>query len=506
MKHFRDSSPVGGGTILCDADGSCGPVFALNYSECRYKKLLAIGDENGYISILDTKKKLTGMLSDRGSTLRPLAQWRPHTNALFDLKWAHEDLWMYSASGDMTIGQWDTGYASRIATLGGHEASVKALAVAPSNTHVLASGGRDGHLMLWDVRVKESCGFEGMDGDPRALRPVMVKQDAHKLTKHGRARRRGKNPRMTSKGSVTSLCFLPENSEFILASGGTDGCLKLWDVRYLASPAQQNELSVATPLQDREAAISATLIKQNMDYKSLENISCGNQPLLCARDRAITSLALHPTGSLIMASYLGGHHLLYNVSHIDAGPIQWFGGNSISSFYVKSSFSPDGTHFLSGSSDAKAYIWNLHDASGAEPYTLEGHTKEVTSVAWCSTDALQIATAGDDCLVKVWNVDVRQEAEKKQVVSKRGLYGSSPGSKWHKPDQMEKGSVPVQTPPATMSRPTMDRSPQLSVSPPSPPSSKIRIGDALAKISSDQRLKRKRQQTLEDVMRARQTF
>ena len=39
------------------------------------------------------------------------------------------------------------------------------------------------------------------------------------------------------------------------------------------------------------------------------------------------------------------------------------------------------------------------------PWVLEGHSGEVSGVAWCQADANQVATCGDDAVVKVWNVN-----------------------------------------------------------------------------------------------------
>lgn len=121
--------------------------------------------------------------------------------------------------------------------------------------------------------------------------------------------------------------------------------------------------------------------------------------------------------------------------------------SAVASFYVKAAFSPDGSHILSGSTDRRAYIWqvgpggtlmepvspysiqpSLRQAAGhghlqvdgsaeaSEPLTLAGHEGEVTAVAWCSTDAGQLATAADDATVRVWSVrrrdrSVREAAE-----------------------------------------------------------------------------------------------
>lgn len=114
-------------------------------------------------------------------------------------------------------------------------------------------------------------------------------------------------------------------------------------------------------------------------------------------------------------------------------------GHSATSFYVKAAFAPGGDMVVSGSNDARAYVWDLRGkalrgtrrpavgtreasppaaelwavppAAAAPPprlpvYALEGHAGgEVSGVAWCGVEVGKLATAGDDTVVKVWTAD-----------------------------------------------------------------------------------------------------
>ena len=46
---------------------------------------------------------------------------------------------------------------------------------------------------------------------------------------------------------------------------------------------------------------------------------------------------------------------------------------------------------------------------------LRGHAREVTGVAWCPTDPLQLATCGDDASVRVWALARRQLSHSPQA-------------------------------------------------------------------------------------------
>ncbi len=65
---------------------------------------------------------------------------------------SQDDTRIVTASGDMTLALWDTNTAQRLATFAGHKASVKSVSPWPACHDVLASGGRDGRICLFDGR------------------------------------------------------------------------------------------------------------------------------------------------------------------------------------------------------------------------------------------------------------------------------------------------------------------------------------------------------------------
>jgi hypothetical protein len=52
-------------------------------------------------------------------------------------------------------------------------------------------------------------------------------------------------------------------------------------------------------------------------------------------------------------------HYLYRLSQLDGPPVAAFRGHRAGSFCVKACFSPCGDYLLSGSSDSKAYLWQV---------------------------------------------------------------------------------------------------------------------------------------------------
>ncbi|TNN76144.1 Denticleless [Liparis tanakae] len=91
-----------------------------------------------------------------------------------------------------------------------------------------------------------------------------------------------------------------------------------------------------------------------------------------------------------------------------------FSGHQNSSFYVKSTISPDDQFLASGSSDNNAYVWKISDPK-QPPMMLQGHSEEVTSVSWCPTDFTKIASCSDDHTVRIWRLHREMDGAQSSV-------------------------------------------------------------------------------------------
>ncbi len=82
--------------------------------------------------------------------------------------------------------------------------------------------------------------------------------------------------------------------------------------------------------------------------------------------------------------------------------VRRFNGHDLSKHIIGCGFGGIDENFvISGSEDAKIYIW--HRATGRLIETLSGHNAgAVNAVAWHPKDALTIASCGDDHTVRIW--------------------------------------------------------------------------------------------------------
>ncbi|GFH29829.1 denticleless protein-like protein, partial [Haematococcus lacustris] len=116
-------------------------------------KLLAIADQEGFVTILQTDRILPYSVRLDPGGQRPRAAWEAHKNLVHDLCWAKADSRLYTASGDSTVAVWDTSCATRLATGVEHQLSVKCLTAFGPGGDLFASGSRDGSILVWDVRL-----------------------------------------------------------------------------------------------------------------------------------------------------------------------------------------------------------------------------------------------------------------------------------------------------------------------------------------------------------------
>ncbi|XP_020574066.1 denticleless protein homolog B isoform X1 [Phalaenopsis equestris] len=373
------------GEFIIEHENNPSPPLALSFCKNSGKShILAVSDEEGFVSCYDTRKRLRSQPAclDKTAEAR-VSEWVAHENAIFDICWIKDDSHLLTASGDQTIKIWNAERRKCIGLLAGHTGSVKSISSHSSNSDLFVSGSRDGSFAIWDLR----CKF-GSHGVARVLSTSIVKE-AHSSSQGRRTRR----VQADSK-SVTCVLYLKDDIS-IASAGAVDSVVKFWDSRNLKS-----FISQACP--------------NIKSFSKKEKVRHG-----------ISSLSQDSCGVLLSASCMDNRIYLYDVFHLSKGPQKIFNGSKITSFYVKSAISPDGSHILSGSGDGNAYIWRVNKPESV-PFSLKGHEKEVTAVAWCSTEVGKLATSSDDYMVHVWNINKDSCISSRSPLSMRKRVAATP--------------------------------------------------------------------------------
>jgi denticleless len=141
-----------------------------------------------------------------------------HENGIFDVQWSATDDRIATASADLTTRITDITTGRGLWTLQGHTSTVKTISWDPSNPNLLSTGGRDGCICLWDLRISERMQLE--DGVEK-LTPVTTIRDAHgDLQRH-----RGRKPKIFMAKAVTSIVYAPDDPLSLISSGSANGCV-----------------------------------------------------------------------------------------------------------------------------------------------------------------------------------------------------------------------------------------------------------------------------------------
>ncbi|KAJ4148354.1 hypothetical protein LMH87_002829 [Akanthomyces muscarius] len=243
--------------------GHSGPVYDVSFSDSAAGAPHRLfGDEGQPGAKIDTKPKLLLSCSADGQVrLWSLESWtclavyKSHDGPVFRAQWGPHGHYFLSGGYDKTLRLWMQDHASPQRLFVGHDTSISALTWHPNGMYAFsASDETDKSIRMWSV-VTGACVrvFPGHTDYISALECApngkllasadiagnIFFWDIAKGTRIKRSRGHG-------KGGIWSLSFSVESN--VLASGGQDGTVRLWDVESPADPqkaAQQAGLDAS---------------------------------------------------------------------------------------------------------------------------------------------------------------------------------------------------------------------------------------------------------------------
>jgi len=230
---------------------------------------------------------------------------------------------------DGSVRLWDIDARSRLANFrtelhkrAGHEALVTSLAFSPDGAF-LASGHVDGRIHLWSLDMGEE---------------ILV--------------------RLQHDASIGQIAFSPDGQ--ILASGGLDSTLKLWDVSLL-----------------RHGEAQRRLIRQPAGVTTVVYSRDGTQLVTGHTNRIFR---VHDVANGRLTATLRGH------------------GAAITTAVL----SPDGSHLATGARDCMIRLFDLNRRE--EVKTLSGHKKAITGLSYFPRGS-ELASVSMDNSVVIWDLE-----------------------------------------------------------------------------------------------------
>ena len=255
-------------------------------------------------------------------------------------------------------------------TLAGHDGSVLSCAVS-SDTDLIASGGSDWTVRLWDTHTGVArgtlVGHAPLDTGGILAAPHPI--------------------------GITSCAFSPDGS--FLVSGGY-GELKVWDLT-----TRETRVTLPHKGQVLDCVISpdgSFIVSASYDgtLKVWDSATSQERTTLVGH-RSVTGCAISCDGSLIVSVGTDGSVRLWNPR--TGEQLEEFTGPRMS-FERGCALSPDGTFILAPGKANTLEAWDV--ATGGLRFTMRGHTMRILDCA-VSSDGSFIVSASHDGTLRIWD-------------------------------------------------------------------------------------------------------
>lgn len=309
-----------------------------------------------------------------------------------------------SGSSDGIIRIWDIGDTEgSVLTINGHTGKVGCLAFSGDERRIISGSSYEG-FRVWDAETGQKIGNSlespGKHGEAVAVSAngnevvTALSDDTLRVWNVDNIDALDHPECFTNR--VHSVAYCGDGKRVV--SGSKDGCVRVWDV-------ESGEM-IGKPMKGYERTVDFVRVSRNGSRilsGSRDGSACvwdANNGELVGRvlpRLEITSEGIDDDGKRVVFASRAGVH----VWDVESGGLALHVAGD-TSFAACVGIRSDGTRIAFSSRYKSVILWDV-DEREAVGRPLEGHTKDLCSLAW-SGDGTRVVSGSEDCTVRVWNV------------------------------------------------------------------------------------------------------
>jgi WD40 repeat protein len=373
---------------------------------------------SGHFWAAGSKRGEVRVWREAGQTLHLV--WQAHTDTVVSIAFSPDERTLVSGSFDGSVKLWDVASGAPLWS-GWQTKGTTCLAFAPDGG-LLASGGHEATVRLWDAKL--GTPLQELP-HPGAVFALAWSPDGRRLASGDVAgtlrlwQRQQSGPApcvQTLWGHshlVRGLAFAPDGSRLASASG--DGTVKLWE-RESGRCLQTLEGHTERVYCLAWSADGGTLASGSFDHTiRLWDGQEGRSRVVLQGHRAeVYSLAFTPDSRHLLSGSDDGTLRLWDVERgqcvrvlegytASLFDLDWSPDGPSSSPYYLSPRQGGGSQLASAGSDTVVSLWNVAGRGGGTlPRVLRGHRWVVSGVGW-SPDGSLLASSGWDNAIRLWD-------------------------------------------------------------------------------------------------------
>jgi WD40 repeat protein len=333
------------------------PILSLAYSGDGGR--LAVLQDSGTVRIQDTRSGTWGLPIH-------LPAFKPHkVNRFGQLIALNRDgSRLVCPDGPNRLAVWDTNLGTRLRSMeAAHADVIRTVAMAPVGS-VVASGGGDSAIFLWDMETGKK--IRSFNRHTHTVRCLTFSPDGKRLYSAG-------NDSVAHGWEV-------ENGKLIMHIRGAYGLVS----------------TIATSADGKTLALG----NESSIIHVIDAFTGAPLRTIIGHGNLVRAVGFTPEGNRLVSASWDGTLRVWNLRE----------NQDVLRLNTKESarciaFSPDGTLLASGGNDHLIHLWSL--PGGQEVKTLEGHTKNVLSLCF-HPDGQTIASAAEENRVGLWDLKTQE--------------------------------------------------------------------------------------------------